>query len=276
MSLLLDALNKADQERKRGDGPPSIDSRHDGYSANHRSKAPTLIIALCIGIALIVLLAAVYWLGRYTQQPITTIETTVATTEATTAATTKVSPAIDSQKLEPEATQNSSHNIYSKDASTKNISNAETASEDEGVATLYQQQFTTTPEPNATINTPDSTPSTTTPHTTLSLSTAQLSTNQPSTNVPSTTSAPSINQFANLPDLHDLPDSILEKIPTLKYTEHNFNQNGGSVVINGTVKHINDQLGSGIVIDKILADGMILHFENYSFKMRALNTWINM
>ena len=86
----------------------------------------------------------------------------------------------------------------------------------------------------------------------------------------------SITQFANLPDLHDLPSQILVKIPSLNYSEHNFNNVGGSVKINGEIKHVNDQLAQGLVIDKILEDGMILHLDNYSFKMRALNSWVNM
>ena len=86
----------------------------------------------------------------------------------------------------------------------------------------------------------------------------------------------SLSQFANLPDIQDLPNSVLQRIPSLKYSEHNYNSNGGSVVINGIVRHANDQLIDGLVIDRILEDGMILHFENYSFKMRAMNTWVNM
>ncbi len=97
-----------------------------------------------------------------------------------------------------------------------------------------------------------------------------------STTEPTTGSPTSINQFANLPDLHDLPNQVLEKIPSLNYSEHNYNINGGSVKINGNIHHANDQLASGLVIDKILEDGMVLHMENYSFKMRALNSWVNM
>jgi hypothetical protein len=79
-----------------------------------------------------------------------------------------------------------------------------------------------------------------------------------------------------LPDLHDLPHQVLEKIPSLNYSEHNYNSSGGSVKINGNIYHANDQLASGLVIDKILEDGMILHVDNYSFKMHALNSWVNM
>ncbi|MES2822989.1 MAG: general secretion pathway protein GspB [Pseudomonadota bacterium] len=242
MSLLLDALNKADQERKRSDGPPSIDSRHDAYKAHDGSKTPTLIIVLSIGTVLIVLLAAVYWLGMHRQQP----------TPTTPIAAAPQSPVLPPQ---PDTASNNTQIMgVEKDSDSKSISNIENPSGD--VANLYHQQ---------TANNPTATNSNAAP-----------SVPNNSLEKPLSTSPTSINQFANLPELNDLPTDVLEKIPTLKYTEHNYNPNGGNVVINGVVKHVNDQLVNGVVIDKILVDGMILHTESYSFKMRALNTWFNM
>lgn len=244
MSLLLDALNKADQERKRSDGPPSIDSRHDAYKAHHGSKAPTLIIVLSIGTVLIVLLAAVYWLGMHRQQP----------TPTTPIAAVPQSPVLTPQP-QPDITSNNAQMTNAeKDSGSPSINNNENPSGD--VANLYHQQ---------TANNPAATNSNAAP-----------SAANNSLEKPLSTSPTSINQFANLPELNDLPTDVLEKIPTLKYTEHNYNPNGGNVVINGVVKHVNDQLVNGVVIDKILVDGMILHTESYSFKMRALNTWFNM
>jgi general secretion pathway protein B len=248
MSLLLDALNKADQERKRSDGPPSIDSRHDAYKAHDGSKTPTLIIVLSIGAVLIVLLAAVYWLGMHRQQPMP--PTPIAAPPQ---------PAPLVPETQPGTANNNSQIIDTKkNSDSKNINNNESPSGEGDVANLYQQQ---TANNNAATN--------------LHVA-PSVTTNAPDSQKSLSTSPTSINQFANLPELNDLPTDVLEKIPTLKYTEHNYNPNGGSVVINGTVKHVNDQLVNGVVIDKILIDGMILHTESYSFKMRALNTWFNM
>lgn len=244
MSLLLDALNKADQERKRSDGPPSIDSRHDAYKAHDGSKTPTLIVVLSIGILLIVLLAAVYWLGMHRQQPPPTAP--IATSQQ---------PPVLVPQLQPDTTSNNAPIIDAEQNSgSKSASNSENQSGD--VANLYHQQ---------SANNPAATNSNAVPSVTNN-----------TLEKPLPTSPTSINQFANLPELNDLPTDVLEKIPTLKYTEHNYNPNGGNVVINGVVKHVNDQLVNGVVIDKILIDGMILHTESYSFKMRALNTWFNM
>ncbi len=251
MSLLLDALNKADQERKRGDGPPSIDSHHDAaFRAQDHAKTPTLLIVLSVGVALIILLLAVYWLGKNTQQP--TTSPTISTPQTIVQKAETNSTNGNQKDSTTEKNNLTQKNDYTENTTAKNTNNIEATSEEQGVATLYHQQMANNPAPSTTNS--GAAPSA----------------------AKDLTSPTSINQFANLPELHDLPNNILEKIPTLKYTEHNYNQNGGSVVINGTVKHINDQLSNGVFIDKILIDGMILHFENYSFKMRALNTWINM
>jgi general secretion pathway protein B len=271
MSLLLDALNKADQERKRGDGPPSIDSHHDAYRTDDRSATPTFLIVLGIGAALIILLASVYWLGMQTKLPTTTIAPVAQPSNAQTGAQTTapiVTPTTQDTAVQL-STRNTTNNHNSDDPKNtieNNTIQVVTTPEDEGVATLYQQQSINNP---AIINNNLNTfPAADLPQNTLP--SAAINT------APATTSPTSIKQFANLPELNDLPSSILEKVPTLKYTEHHYHHNGGNVVINGTVMHVNDQVSNGVVIDKILEDGMILHIENYSFKMRALNTWINM
>lgn len=257
MSLLLDALNKADQERKRNnEAAPGINSNHEQLN-DHGPRNHSILLIAVIVVGLLILLAAIYWLGqRSTATP-------VATTPTPT-------PVVAQPKTAPRiASKNStvSSEVKSADANT-NSSNTkiETESEtpDESVANLYQN--TQVPQSNAaiTISTP--------PAGTL----AQPVVEAPPVSAPNIPSPTSITQFANLPEIHDLPNNILQKIPSLGYSEHNYTVNGASVKINGEIKHVNDQLPSGIVIDKILEDGMILHIENYSFKMRAMNSWVNM
>lgn len=252
MSLLLDALNKADQERKRNANTPSINSNHDGYieSASDRNSNSLwiflfVIIALCI-------IAGLYFSQKET--PVTPSPTTI--TEK------NILPA--QQSPSTALTNNSavaSHSITttpSENTNTeKNIAAPETH-----IADLYHQQTSTTkPTSNSVASTINTVP-------------AAIN---PAPTTPQIVAAPSsINQFANLPELHDLPGTVLNKIPSLNYSEHHYNANGGSVMINGIIRHVDDQPANGLVIDKILEDGMILHYDNYSFKMRALNSWVNM
>jgi len=256
MSLLLDALNKADQERKRNE-TPGISSNHEQRGGEDESRGYPwgLIAAGVVGLAL--LLALIYWLGQRSSTP-APAQTNVASSAITTAADTKKS-------LPPEETKPAETNEQQQPTPA-----AEPVPEvEENVADLYQQNSQVPPE-NASITISAPPPAQEPP--------APEPEPEPAApvaaeNIPTSTS---IAQFANLPELHDLPNNILEKVPTLNYSEHNYNANGGNVKINGAILHVNDQIANGIVIDKILEDGMILHIDNYSFKMRAMNSWVNM
>ena len=264
MSLLLDALNKADQERKRNETTPGISSNHERRTGEEpRSFSLLLIVAGAIGLC--VLFVVIYWLGQHStatppaQSNINNSATVVATENNKAATENKPAPVAE----QPQAVS----------------SNPPPNNADENVANLYQQN-TQVPPANAaiTLSTPQPAPAQQEP--------VQQEPVQPAPEPPPPPPPPatpenipaptSITQFANLPELHDLPNNILEKVPTLNYSEHNYNVNGGSVKINGAIRHVNEQIANGIVIDKILEDGMVLHIDNYSFKMRAMNSWVNM
>ena len=247
MSLLLDALNKADQERKRNEANPSIHSNH-GQAGDHNTRTVSIVVIAGVVIGIVILLVAIYWLGQRSTVTATQVTTTTsAMPQTSTPKTASASqPAINIQPIAPAPTPENP---------------LEEQTSDEDVASLYELN-TQIPEPEAQA--PAAEPIAITPN------------NSNGNAEPALSTPTSINQFANLPDLHDLPNQVLVKIPSLNYSEHNYNNIGGSVKINGEIKHANDQLAPGVVIDKILEDGMILHLENYSFKMRALNSWVNM
>ena len=250
MSLLLDALNKADQERKRNEAAPGINSNH-GQVGDHSTRNISIAVIAASLIGFAILLAAIYWLGQ-----------------RSTATAPTVTGAISSIPTVQNRSQPIRKNPPASEAQTSTESGLETNNAEEDVANLYAQN-TQAIEPVASALVGES----------IATNNNSNTETQPFTVPPSsvTASTPtSITQFANLPDLHDLPSQILVKIPSLNYSEHNFNNVGGSVKINSEIKHINDQLAPGLVIDKILEDGMILHLDNYSFKMRALNSWVNM
>ena len=252
MSLLLDALNKADQERKRNETTPGISSNHERRSGEEpRSYSLLLIVAGVIGLG--VLFVVIYWLGQHSTATTNSPAQSSQNSSAAVTATENSNKTINETK--PVTVTEQPHSAPSNPSNNA----------DENVANLYQQN-TQVPPANAaiTISTPQPQPVQPEPEPVAPVTPE---------NLPSPTS---ITQFANLPELHDLPNNILEKVPTLNYSEHNFNVNGGSVKINGAIRHVNEQIADGIVIDKILEDGMILHIDNYSFKMRAMNSWVNM
>ncbi|RYZ78887.1 MAG: hypothetical protein EOO68_39680, partial [Moraxellaceae bacterium] len=221
-------------------------------SSNHNSSLPrsdhtrsVLIIVAVIIIGLIILLGIVYWLGKQTSSSSTSNISAQNASSIPTPTNKQPTASVPTQPVKKAIEDSAGKANF---ASQEQPAPANQPVPEEKVADLYQQNDV-----------------------------ANLAAQQPKPDAQMNGASPtSINHYANLQEIGDLPNGVLERIPSLNYTEHNYNVNGGNVVINGNVKHINDQLSNGLVIDKILEDGMILHFENYAFKMRALNSWVNM
>ena len=86
----------------------------------------------------------------------------------------------------------------------------------------------------------------------------------------------SVSAYSNVKLIKELPFSTQEDIPTLMYTEHNYvGKTGNSIVINGKRAKEGGSIGSGIRVEQILEDGLLLRKGNYQFKMFALNSWLN-
>jgi general secretion pathway protein B len=253
MSLLLDALNKADQERKRNQTVPGIDSQHKDTKAQGAPANSRRLLALGI-LGLSILLASLFWLARQAPASITaSAQGAVSTLPQGQASS---SPATNATE------QIKEFDVHSSALSGAEIPAADIATE-ASVADLYQQNARGAPNnASVTVSRPNGIES--------------ESLNASQTSMPEGAALTSITQFANLPELHDLPNNILMTIPSLSYTEHNANSQGGSVKLNGLVLHSNEQIVPGLFIDRILDDGIILHIDNYAFKIRALNSWVNM
>jgi FtsZ-interacting cell division protein ZipA len=258
MSLLLDALNKADQERKRNE-TPGISSNHEQHGGEDEPRGYRLGLILGGVVGLALLLILIYWLGQRSTVSAPAKTNTVSSSAATDT-TTQESAAVETKPAETNEPQQA--------AST----DQPTPEAEENVADLYQQNSQVPPEnASITISAPPPAPEQPVPD-----PEPPANPPAPTTDSENTPPSTSIAQFANVPELHDLPNNILEKVPTLNYSEHNYNVNGGSVKINGVVLRADEQIANGIVIDAILEDGIILHIDNYPFKMRAMNSWVNM
>ena len=246
MSLLLDALNRADQERKRNEATPGIDSNHEQRLDDEPRQNPVLFIAAIV-VGILILAAIVYWLGQRSAAPVSSATNTSSAAKTVTANSAPSNAEKKVEVVEP----------------TPEVENA--PAPDESVTSLYQQ--TQVPETNTAIT----------------ISTPQPDQAQAAVDpapapeaAPPPTEPTSITQYTNMPELHNLQKDILEKVPTLTYSEHHYDVNDSSVKINGHIFHVNEQIAGGITIDRILPDGIILNIEGHPFKMRAMNSWINM
>ena len=94
---------------------------------------------------------------------------------------------------------------------------------------------------------------------------------------PDNETAKTLDAYQNIPDLSQLPTSVQQKIPSLRYTQHNFSaESASSVILNGRSYTARATIAPELSLEEILPDGILLRYQDRKFKLRALNHWINM
>lgn len=79
-----------------------------------------------------------------------------------------------------------------------------------------------------------------------------------------------------VPLLDSLSKQFRDSVPTLMYRLHDYQSQGRSVVvINGDALAVGERT-RGVVVRDILADSVILEFSGTAFRLRALNSWVNL
>ncbi len=240
MSLILDALNKAEadrereKERERND-PPSIKSHHDHAPLSGLGNNKLTFVYAAGLILLIGLGAGAYFWSTNTGK----LEIKPAGTERVTEA-----PA----QLQPE-------NRPARQEKKEIVRPTKRKAE---VAALYEKP---TPPPA-----PPPTPKPANPVV------------EKKPEPPAKPKEPFyLADFPQFGDIRSLPWEVQEAIPTLTYTEHNFQPNNqGHIVINGSRLKRGGRLTQEIMVDNILEDGVILRYKAHGFKLQALSSWINM
>ncbi|MEQ8516388.1 MAG: general secretion pathway protein GspB [Chromatocurvus sp.] len=79
------------------------------------------------------------------------------------------------------------------------------------------------------------------------------------------------------PMLDELSQSVRDDIPTLIYSQHDYRANAGnsSVLINRERRREGDSM-SGVRVQEILPDSVVLDYRGTVFRLRALNSWVNL
>jgi len=78
-------------------------------------------------------------------------------------------------------------------------------------------------------------------------------------------------------DIKKMPKSFQESIPTIFYNQHNYPLVEGepSIVLNKQILMEGDSLDNGIYIHAILENKVVLIKDNIYFSLRARNSWVN-
>jgi hypothetical protein len=88
---------------------------------------------------------------------------------------------------------------------------------------------------------------------------------------------------ASLPDhpvpfLVDLSQQIKDSIPTVYYLRHDYSSNASlsTVVLNSKTLGVGGSPVPGMKIEEILPDSVVLNYQGTQFRLRALNSWVNL
>jgi general secretion pathway protein B len=81
-----------------------------------------------------------------------------------------------------------------------------------------------------------------------------------------------------VPFLSDLSQQTKDDIPTLYYQRHDYSSdtNLSSIVLNGTTFKAGESPLPGMKVEEILPDSVVLNYRGTQFRLRALNSWINL
>lgn len=250
MSLILDALRKADRERQQQDKAPGIDAPHASPSAPSRSLWPWF---LAVAVIIVGLLLAIVWLllSRPEAPAVTPLPTQpVASQAAVSSAASRASLAVGSRG------KSSAHYASKRSSKHSDYSAASSKPSNSAIAQLYLDPPA---EPAQKVEPrPKVTP------------VAAVPVSQPTKSVARLASHPSVGT------IRDLPMAVQNAIPTLMYADHQYQTEGASqVVINNQTLRQGQKLGE-LTLEIIAQDGIIMRKGEHRFKLKARSSWVNM
>lgn len=286
MSLILDALNRADRERKDRELTPDINTVHDVtyHSGNMpRSRKILIVVVGLLCLAVIVLMYALIQnrnavVAIPDARPVVVNERPAQPRPTSRPKIQAPSPPVSDQRAQAEA---ASTTAASSSASASSTPSAEVTSlyadtEEEKVASV-DDKVNDLYKPVEELPEPTSIPIQPQPVTPVSLlesadsdADADVETQASQADISTTTYA----SLQNIPDLRELPWGLQQEIPSIMYSKHNFTQ--GSVVINGKPRRAGTDIAPKLRLEEIYIDGVKMRFGQQTFKLRALNNWVNM
>ncbi|MEL7044455.1 MAG: general secretion pathway protein GspB, partial [Pseudomonadota bacterium] len=78
------------------------------------------------------------------------------------------------------------------------------------------------------------------------------------------------------PLLAELSQQFRDAVPTIMYLRHDFNPGGVSTVLmNGETLRVGGRT-RGVELREILPESAVLRFQGQEFRLRALNSWVNL
>lgn len=267
MSLILDALKRAERDRKNSHTLPDLHTLHEPAVSARPHTHRSWLLLLTIATVCVIIVGVILW---YLLTPtFIQVQTQAHVVKPLVATAT-------------EATDISSANLSDAQASTTTVSQptvpvVAVTENVKSIADVSTQANATSPEllalyksANAEEDEPEK----------LDLVEQLYADESPSIQRDASSPVVSIRNYESLVEVSDigsLPWGLRKEIPSINYSGHNFLASGASsVVINGVARRATDSLAQGLVLEEIYIDGVIVRYQQTPFKLRALSSWINM
>ncbi|WP_019531384.1 general secretion pathway protein GspB [Dasania marina] len=245
MSLILEALNRADRDRSAADHSPSLQAAP--INIELASSGPNIGLFAVIGLAIVLLGGGYFYTNANSPSNNNSYAEQAATTIAPITVPSIVAPVIKAPAITaPIAT--TTITTTKKNTAKEIIIEAKPPIKNDNpdVAKLYQQHSSSKP-----VDASDNT---------ASLKT-KLATSKQST-LP--------------PFLSSLPVTVQKHIPTLNYDQHIFLESGESFVeINDKIFKEGAAITSELSLESIQERFIILRYQQTHFRLSALNSWVN-
>lgn len=299
MSLILDALNRADRERKNSQVTPDINTVHEvSYRPSSGSLPKLMVIGVVFLVMLLLLLVFMLWQGRNTA-PSTSAPAPVSTPSRPSGdAPPSVNPEMAQTRdlaMQPEQPVKQSEKEAEKQSEPRPGKPSQVAAgSSTEVDSLYQDAnaaknpagdkisdlYKPVEEPAVVESVPVQVPAVTSVSLLEQAASEQAASERAAPardNSLVASDGKTYDSIHNVPDLRQLPWSVQQEIPSIIYSQHNFKPDGSSnVVLNGQPRRTGNQVGGQLNLDEIYVDGVLLRFREHRFKLRALNNWVNM
>lgn len=295
MSLILDALNRAERERRNADSRvPDLQTIHVPAAEPAQQKSHTIVWVILLPVVLVIIIAAVwFWQQKAEVLPATApvvVQQETAPTEPAVApeivnretaapVVPAAAPQTPSTIIEPQPQPQPQ--AIAENAAPVEVTETEPGTETtvDELAALYatadESESTPAPTEPQSLYEPEPEPIPAPVVTTQEVLPPVASTSLPPT-MPVQEDIRNYESLRNLPDVGDLPWSLRQEIPSINYARHNYEGGQPSVLINGRAWQTGALIAPDLKLEEIYSDGVIMSFRQVRFKLRALNSWINM
>ncbi len=274
MSLILDALNKADNERSK-DAPPSLSSDHDLTSPHANNNVNTKLILGLSALVCLLLLTVVYMSLSNKQD--TAPQKKIVDSQSTESDFKETLLPNRNVKDIPEITDRIDSRTDTKNDTERTASDTYALMKQKLIDAQYKQAARDSEEENnKKQNPPAETSNSNKVASIYEQNEAPKKEQQKApTTPPKVKRTKTLSDYPTLSFIGELSHSVQKTIPTLMYREHVHDGQTNFVTLNNNKRQKGQQVANKIYLEEILPDGIILRYESLKFKMKALNSWVN-